>query len=419
MELREYRKRLSMQPGVGRALPAFGQGLTSYFANNSNGIGNSNFQFEFPKFGTLPGGVFNNGASKTSSPSATSGGSDASNSAPGVLSRHDSQAGSQSPRSLSRANGSVSSTNSPAQHNASVSSNTGSVQIESLNNEGLAGLFGTPTLKGAGALPNATVNLDLFNSTSGASPQQTSTTSSDHSSVDKSRIFQFNSNPASVGSPSASSISQFGGANSSCGTSPEPSHNSPANQNKDQVNEQGYVCRGGSDGEVSFCEKLNMACGNPRNPVPRALSTGGTSKSNGLPAQTTTTAATLATKTKPEPKVTSTGDTFKGIDYFANQNGGGFDPVLFGDYRDSQTAIVGDGDFTGGFFNDALPSAVEIGSPFNWDTSMATGLTPAVQKQNPMDEAIKHADAIAEGNEEDEVVPGDDVNSMLTCHSIW
>lgn len=418
MELREYRKRLSMQAGgLGRS-PPFGQGLTSYFASNANGSSNSNFQFEFPKFGSLPGGVFNNGAAKANSPPSANGIANgvSSNMAPGVLNRHDSQGRSMSPRSQTRANGSVSSANSPPQLNGSgsVNGHNGGIQIESLNNERLAGLFGTSALNGTNSLKDTPNSTDMFNK-SGASPQQ-STSTSDHSSIDKSRIFQFNSNATSTGSPSTSSVSQYGGANSSCGTSPEPSHNSPANHNKDQVNEHGYVCRSGSDGEISFCEKLNMACGNPRNPIPRAMSASGKSRSNGASAQTTPNAgaATIATDAN------ANGDSLqKGIDYFASQNGGQFDPVLFGDYRDSQAAIVGDGDFTGGFFNDALPSAIaDFGSPFNWDTNMSTGLTPAVQKPNPMEEAIKHADAIADGNDE-EVVPGDDLGNMLTCHKIW
>lgn len=419
MELREYRKRLSMQTSGLSRTPAFGQGLTSYFAGAANSSSSSNFQFEFPKFGTLPGGVFTNGAAKTSSPPSTTSAPNApSNAAPGVLARHDSQGRSLSPRSQSRVNGSMSTANSPPQPNGSVNGHTASVQIESLNNDGLAGLFGSSALKGANNGKDIPNSIDMSNSTSGASPQQQSTTS-DHSSVDRSRIFQFNSNPASTGSPSTSSVSQYGGANSSCGTSPEPSHNSPAN-NKDQVNEQGYVCHGGSDGEVSFCEKLNMACGNPRNPIPRAMSNSAGSKSNGASAQSTPNAGVAMTTTiATGANVTSTSDALKGIDYFATQNGGGFDPVLFGDYRDSQAAIVGDGDFTGGFFNDALPSAIgDFGSPFNWDTNMSTGLTPAIQKPNPMEEAIRHADAIAEGNDE-EIVPGDNLDNMLTCHNIW
>jgi AP-1-like factor len=149
----------------------------------------------------------------------------------------------------------------------------------------------------------------------------------------------------------------------------------------------GYVCHGNSEGEVTFCEKLNMACGNPRNPIPRALS------------QSDTNSPAAPAKTAPAPEV-------NGFDIFANQNGGQFDPTLFGDYRDSQAAIVGDGDFTGGFFNDAFPMA-DFGSPFHF------GDTPAVQKPNPLDEIERQQDG------DEEFVPGEDVTQMLNCHKIW
>ncbi len=95
-----------------------------------------------------------------------------------------------------------------------------------------------------------------------------------------------------------------------------------------------------------------------------------------------------------------------GIDFFANQNGGQFDPALFGDYRDTQNAIIGDGDFTNGFFNDAFLNT-GYGSPFHF------GDTPAVQKSNPLEEIERIQ------NGEEEVVPGEDPSSMLNCHKIW
>lgn len=81
--------------------------------------------------------------------------------------------------------------------------------------------------------------------------------------------------------------------------------------------------------------------------------------------------------------------------------------MLFGEYRDTQNAIVGDGnDFTNGFFNDAFLNT-GYGSPFHF------GDTPAVQKTNPLEEIERIQDG------EDEVVPGEDVNSLLNCHKIW
>jgi hypothetical protein len=111
-------------------------------------------------------------------------------------------------------------------------------------------------------------------------------------------------------------------------------------------------------------------------------------------------------------------DQAQNFDWFATQNGGTFDPVLFGDYREPQNAIVGDGDFTGGFFNDAMPANLEFGSPFNWaDLTAPTGLTPAIQKTNPLDQA----DAISSGldNIGEEVVPGENTDQLLTCNKIW
>lgn len=416
--------------GLGKS-PPYANGLASYLTTAANGANANNFQFEFPKFGSLPGSVFNNNAPKPVSPPLTNNIANtlASNPAPGALSRHGSNGSGMSPRSQSLANGSVSSASSPLQQNGQQRS---SVQGESINNDSLAGFYSPSVLNGANSATSQ--GLDLFNTSPAQQPQTGRSSTTDHTTIDQSRLFQFKSNSTSTSSPSTSSVSQYGGPNSSCGTSPEPSHNSPPNNNnKDQVNEHGYVCRSGSDGEISFCEKLNMACGNPRNPVPRALSK--SSSSNGAPAtqpstagaaNNATPAATAAATINANTTTTATtpGDLLKNIDYLATQNGGQFDPVLFGDYRDSQAAIVGDGDFTGGFFNDALPSALDIGSPFNWDVNVATGFTPALQKPNPMEAAMGRVDALAEGKvggeeAEDEVVPADDMGNMLSCHKIW
>jgi AP-1-like factor len=106
------------------------------------------------------------------------------------------------------------------------------------------------------------------------------------------------------------------------------------------------------------------------------------------------------------------------LDYFVNENGVQFDPVLFGDYRDNNAAIIGDGDFTGGFFNDAMPN-FDFSSPFNWNDltgSTRTGLTPAVQKPNPLEQA----DILTSpGFENEEVVPGDDMSKLMKCRDIW
>lgn len=395
IELREYRKRLSMNSSgmLGRGTPA-SLGLGNSSSTSTSGTQNT-FSFDFPRFGSLPTG-FAGAPTKAASPSVAK---ISSNNAPGVLARKDSggttSGRSISPRSRARANNSTTSVTTP----------TKSTSISSANapNKNLMNLFSPGMLNGLGS---AGLNHDGFVSTTmTAEPKSINATTNQNS---PSRIFQFNSSNTSASPDSSSSVSQYGGPNSSCGTSPEPSHNSPScAMNTINVD--------GTTGEVTFCEKLNMACGNIRDPIPRTKS-----QSNGTPGA-------APTNDMPTPTSMNNGNAnangnssgnepVKNFDWFATQNGGQFDPVLFGDYRDPQTAIVGDGDFTGGFFNNAMAPSMDFTSPFNWaDLTAPTGLTPAVQKTNPMDQA----DALLAGIEEDEVVPGEDQSSLLSCHKIW
>ncbi|KAL1636941.1 DNA-binding transcription factor yap1 [Diplodia intermedia] len=339
MELREYRKRLSSN-STGVTRPS---GFPSLLSHN-NSPPSSNFQFEFPRFGALPGSqIFNNNTGALSNgdkSSPTSAKPPTQNSVPGVLNRSGSAQRSVSP--TSQQNG----VRSPDK--ASPASGT-----DSYNSPGMNGI---PRKSSGGR-------------------------GSTSSSTGTQRVFQFNShsNSSTNDSPSASSVSQYG-ANSSCGTSPEPSHTSPGNDRSHE-----HTCAVTTEGETTFCEKLNMACGNPRNPIPRALS-----DSNGTPAANS-----------------NMNDSF-GIDWLASQNNNQFNPSLFGDYREPQAAVVGDGDFTGGFFNEAFPTA-DFGSPFNFDNQ-----SPGVAKPNPMENIEKIQDG-----DDDEVVPGDDPNSLLSCHKIW
>jgi AP-1-like transcription factor len=77
MELREYRKRFSLTGGVGRS-PSLNNGISPYLSGK--GLGNGavnnpndvNFQFEFPRFGRLPGPPASTTANVTGNRGSTS-----------------------------------------------------------------------------------------------------------------------------------------------------------------------------------------------------------------------------------------------------------------------------------------------------------------------------------------------------------
>jgi len=135
-------------------------------------------------------------------------------------------------------------------------------------------------------------------------------------------------------------------------------------------------------GELTFCDKLNMACGNANNPIPRTMSESGVSPG------------------------TSDNATFdiNGIDWFAQQNGNQFDPQLFGDYREPQENILSGEGFSDSFFTDAY-ALPDFNSPFNVAPS------PAPAKKDLVSQ-------IDEKLEEEEVVPADN-SQMLSCNTIW
>jgi len=138
-----------------------------------------------------------------------------------------------------------------------------------------------------------------------------------------------------------------------------------------------------SKGELTFCDKLNMACGNPSNPIPRTLSESGAASGN---------------------FDTSVFDV-NGIDWFAQQNGNQFDPQLFGDYREPQENILSADNFGDNYFNDAY-EIPDFNSPFNAVPS------PAATKKD----LVSQIDATLE---DEEVVPGDDGSKLLNCNTIW
>ena len=93
-----------------------------------------------------------------------------------------------------------------------------------------------------------------------------------------------------------------------------------------------------------------------------------------------------------------------GIDWMAQQNGGTFDPVLFGDYRDSQDNILNNSAFDE-FFNDAFPLQ-DFGTPYY------TGEAPP--KKDLMQEI-----EIRNNVSPSELGPEDDRSQFLTCDGLW
>ncbi|KAL4874099.1 hypothetical protein BDV12DRAFT_2111 [Aspergillus spectabilis] len=180
-------------------------------------------------------------------------------------------------------------------------------------------------------------------------------------------------------SPSSSSDShQF---LSSSGTSPEPSAHSPDARHKDSL--EGHACT--IDSENSFCAQLGMACGNINNPVPVVRHN-----------------SQSATNTPSQPDNT---ENVLGLDFLAQQNGGQFDPLLFGDWREPQDAILSQ-DFNT-FFDDAFPLP-DLGSPSHNLSELGGQAQPKKSILEVMDNKM-----------DEEVVPGEDKTKMLSCTKIW
>lgn len=253
-----------------------------------------------------------------------------------------------------------------------------------LSRENLRGLIGAPV---------ATPNYSKSNSstpTASSTQQRTSNgtpnTTASGKNYNNSKSSSTHDHSTSD-SPSSSSDSHHSQLLSSNGTSPEPSLNSPpdAKNHESGCGEQCSV-----NGEESFCAKLGMACGNINNPIPASRDR--QAKPDNTPSN------------NQDDHQAPVDDTL-GLDWFASQNGGQFDPVLFGDWREPQDAVLSQ-DF-GTFFNDAFPLP-DLGSPSHNFNDVAT---QPQQKKDLISQVEDKAD--------EEVVPGEDKAQMLSCTKIW
>lgn len=339
VELREYRKRLSWatnSSGIS-AMSA----IPSAQSKGGPGLQNSEFLFDFPKFGDLPGRrIFNKNEQSNVS--------DGLPPAPGVLSR-----------------GSLSSPTNVSPTKSNVSPRT-----QGPNGSSPAGAVGR------------------------SGPVGSNGASNNMAQMTRSTIKPFAQDTSTSDSPSSSSDSHQSQLLSSSGTSPEPSVNSPRESKpQDATHKDDCGCgkTSPSDGEKSFCAQLGLACGNINNPIPAARE-----HTMQTPNDSGNTVGSMDGST----------DESSGIDWLTQQNGGQFDPVLFGDWREPQDAILSQ-DF-GTFFNDAFPLP-DLGSPSHNITEATNEPTQKKDLLSLIDDKLN----------EDEVVPGEDKSKMLSCNKIW
>ncbi|KAI1498764.1 transcription factor PAP1-domain-containing protein [Biscogniauxia marginata] len=310
-ELEQYKKKLALLNNSARSMSGGVRSSQHTFGNAAiQNINDVNFQFEFPKFGSLPGpqdAIKENFKLPSSYPSPSSGNGNSPNS-------------QTSPLEKSKDGATPNSTKSRKNSDAQMKENTA---------------------KYAGAFNNSSP----YEGTYGGSGSRTSLDSTHYSQ-----------NANNGGSPSSSSNSNMG-TSSSCGTSPEPCTQSP----------------------LGFKPLDTLTTIGEEHP---GLTSGNTSGFGNL------------------------GNIdFSNIDWLSQQNGGQFDPQLFGGYREPQDNILANATFDDSFFNDAFD--VDFTTPYN-----VAAPSPSVPKKD----IIAEIDARKESD--DTIVPAAN-GRLLTCSNIW
>lgn len=228
VELKEYRKRMSLNTTAAGYSPP-----PSATTSHSYGNGND-FQFNFPKFGDLPVSFMSNGSiAKTTSPTQID-----QSSASGSGAASPSTLRKQSPAaSKSNFNGLI----SPplGQSRPNQVSNNG---VNDNNYDDLNGLFSPSVLENAKR--SSSSDYLSYTTSQGASRSSTAGQRSLSSVNGQSQIstLQNNSSNSMIASPSSSM--SHGALDSSCGTTPESSADSPDNcksseRGLDTVNDEG------------------------------------------------------------------------------------------------------------------------------------------------------------------------------------
>lgn len=346
-ELKDYRKRLSTSSKPITQSPPLGA-RPSYLSQNVNGSAHDNsFQFDFPKFGNLPGSLtFENGSVGQPVQDKSQAGAELDSPAfynvPGVLGRQRSS-GKPSP----------SRENPMTAQNGSPTVNNGNVKIDSF-----MGVISPSSSANASQIASP----DYFAVRHGNAHAVQPARKSSEGSVGPRQTSQLAITGYSAStSPSASSMSHLGPSSSAC-TSPDSyNHNSPMN--------------------------------------PKGLDT----PLNTIQEELVTPIASQPSGTSAQPSKPLAVDV-NGIDWLAQQNGGQFDPVLFGDYREPQDALAA-GEY--GFFGDVFP-LFDFGSALN---DMSTpGSAP---KSNLMQEVESKQNAEVEAS-----APGKDDAFEAKCKKL-
>lgn len=266
-------------------------------------------------------------------------------------------------------------------------------------NDPFGDLFSPSVLKSASIDSTGNYFQNNTQQLNGSNLSQINSTTGGESTAGLSRVFQFNSNSSTSdsASPSASSASQWNAQNntSSCDTSPEPSHDSPTTKVK--------------DGET-FCDKIT-------------------------PTNTKQQQIQHPTQDFSNPLTTNYFDT-----NYSMPSANTYDPLLFGDYREGNDGGLGGGDFTGGFFDEALnPQGFDFGSPSNLfgildspqqqHTNLSVPNSGAVNAPTPSKSLMAEVDKACQGVNDDYGLPGNKSQQqdntftgdgkLISCNNIW
>jgi AP-1-like factor len=353
VELKEYRKRLSWvsSNGLSKAQSVSPNQNRNLAANN-----HSDFQFEFPKFGDLPPmpatNIFDKSkAQKSSTDNANRAASIPTPSATPVTKNINPTRSSSASTSQQNQQVTYGSMSQSPMNNGFTASPKPQSQPKAFHDsvDSLTGLFSPSILE-------ATRHASL----GGYFPQTNlNNGQSNRGSLDNGAIGHVpglypNSTISTSDSPSSCTESQ--NAFSSIGTSPEPSLNSPANKlteyNLNPISEETQLPFGGYTAGQAFDSS--------------------------------------------------------GFNWLAQQNNNTFDPVLFGDYRETQENVLAQdfsGDF-GAFFNDAYPLP-DLGSPLHNYNDVSA------EQQMAKNDLMKQVDQA----QNEEIGPGTD--KAMTCNKIW